>query len=100
MTIKAVKASLFGSATVVLGLVGVIQAPQSAAASTILSSAESFAVLGASTVTDTGSTTINGDLGVYPGTSITGAGSISLLADRRDGLVPEKHSIVPGRAFS
>ncbi|HVL04818.1 MAG TPA: ice-binding family protein [Acidimicrobiales bacterium] len=60
-----------------LSLLAVLVGGGSARGAVPLGTATSFAVLANTTITNTGATTINGDVGLYPGTSVTGFGTVT-----------------------
>jgi hypothetical protein len=60
-----------------VGFALVLCGPSVAWAQSSLGTAQPFAVLAGSTVTNSGATTITGDLGVYPGSAVTGAPTVT-----------------------
>lgn len=62
-----------------------------------LGAAGSFAVLGGETITNTGPTTINGNLGLHPGSEVTGYDEITLNGDAylvEDEALPAKNALI------
>jgi Ice-binding-like len=62
----------------VLGMLVTLVGGAAAATAVPLGTADSFAVLAGAGITNTGPTTVNGDLGTYPTTTITGTATLTI----------------------
>jgi hypothetical protein len=74
---------LFASAGLLAGLTGTAQAAPATAVP--LGTAETFAVLAGTGITKTGATTIGGDVGTFPTTSISGPGTLVITGTNHGG---------------
>ena len=86
----ALASTIVGATTLLLGVTG-MTAANAATAPVSLGSAAKFAVLAAATVTNTGATRIKGNLGLSPGTSVTGfpPGQVDGTIDTADSVASQ-----------
>jgi Ice-binding-like len=90
---KRVSAFLLGAAALALCLTPNLATAQLPKLLTIdLGSAATFAVLGGQTVTNTGLTIVNGDLGVWPGSAVTGFGPGVVNGSIQAGVIAAQHA--------
>ncbi len=82
-----------------VAMLAILGKPFSGQASTILGTAQNFTLLSAESITNLNATTINGSLGLSPGTSITGLGDITLTGnlDLTDGAALQVREHQSGR---
>jgi hypothetical protein len=66
-------------------LVALVGGAQAASTAVPLGTADSFAVLAGAGITNTGPTTLNGDLGTFPTTTITGSASLTITGTNHNG---------------
>jgi len=71
-----------------------------ASAIPFLGPAWNFSVLGASTVTNTGATTLNANLGVSPGTAVTGSGTITFSGAPPNNRIVTQSEAAAGQRFA
>ena len=85
---RAAKPTIVVSLVALLGLLGafVLVGSASAAPTAVpLGTASSFGVLAGAGITNTGPTTVNGDVGSYPTTTITGSASMTITGVNHGG---------------
>lgn len=80
------RATLFATVLLIpVAIVSLAGGAQAAATAVSLGAADSFVVLAGSGITNTGPTTLNGDMGTYPTTTITGSSLITITGTNHGG---------------